>query len=297
MNARERGFLLLTSHLGDPDQKVLTVAQMRLLAGCVSTSDLSGREGNVTAEDLMAMGYNRPSAQRIVELLSREEQLQWYLQRAMRCGCTPITRVSENYPLILRKRLGLDSPGSLWAKGDMSLLDTPAVALVGSRDLGSENEAFARCAGRQAALQGFTLVSGNARGADRIAQESCLTEGGSVISVVADSLESHPVRANVLYLSEDGFDQPFSAQRALQRNRIIHALGWKTFVAQSGFGKGGTWSGTVNNLRHDWSPVFCFDDSSEAVGELARLGAKCVGIDALEDISALQPDALRFMDL
>lgn len=296
MNARERGFLLLTSRLGEPDRKVLTVPQMRLLAGCVSASELDGREGNVTAEDLMAMGYNRLSAQRIVDLLSREEQLQWYLQRAMRCGCVPITRVSKNYPLILRKRLGLDSPGSLWAKGDLGLLDIPAVALVGSRDLGSTNGEFARCVGRQAALQGFALVSGNARGADRIAQESCLACGGSVISVVADSLESHPIRPNVLYLSEDGFDQPFSAQRALQRNRIIHALGWKTFVAQCGFGKGGTWSGTVNNLRHDWSPVFCFDDGSEASRELERLGAKCIDAVSLQDISALQTDALRFMD-
>ena len=32
MNPRERGFLLLTSHLGDPERKVLTVAQLRSLA-------------------------------------------------------------------------------------------------------------------------------------------------------------------------------------------------------------------------------------------------------------------------
>ena len=32
MNPRERGFLLLTSHLGDPDRSVLTVAQLRTLA-------------------------------------------------------------------------------------------------------------------------------------------------------------------------------------------------------------------------------------------------------------------------
>ena len=32
MNQRERGFLLLTSYLGDPERKVLTVAQLRSLA-------------------------------------------------------------------------------------------------------------------------------------------------------------------------------------------------------------------------------------------------------------------------
>ena len=106
--------------------------------------------------------------------------------------------------------------------------------MVGSRELGEENRIFAENVGRQAALQGYVLVSGNAKGADSTAQESCLTGGGSVICVVADELEKHPVQKNVLYLSEDGFDMVFSPYRALQRNRIIHSLGSCTFVAQSG---------------------------------------------------------------
>ena len=32
MNAIEAGFLLLSSHLGNPDRKVLTTAQLRMLA-------------------------------------------------------------------------------------------------------------------------------------------------------------------------------------------------------------------------------------------------------------------------
>ena len=32
MNGRERGFLLLSSHLGDPDRKTLTIPQLRELA-------------------------------------------------------------------------------------------------------------------------------------------------------------------------------------------------------------------------------------------------------------------------
>ena len=111
----------------------------------------------------------------------------------------PITRVSDGYPLLLRKRLGLDSPGSLWIKGDASLLSQPAVSLVGSRDLNEPNREFAREVGRQAALQGYVLISGNARGADRTAQESCLNAGGRVISVVADELNKHPERENLIY--------------------------------------------------------------------------------------------------
>ena len=32
MNPRERGFLLLTSRLGNPDRQVLSTAQLRMLA-------------------------------------------------------------------------------------------------------------------------------------------------------------------------------------------------------------------------------------------------------------------------
>lgn len=293
MNPREKGFLLLTSHLGDPYSKVLTIPQLRLLARCVTGSNLGERDGDVKVEDLMELGYNRPSAQRILDLLGREEQLQWYLQKAKRSGCIPITRISEMYPDCLRKKLGLDAPGVLWAKGDTDLLRYQKVSLVGSRDLQPENLAFAREVGKQAALQGLVLVSGNARGADREAQESCLENGGSVISVVADDLTSHTPVENVLYLSEDGFDLPFSNQRALLRNRIIHSLSSKTFVAQCGLEKGGTWDGTKGNLRLGLSDVFCFADSSAAAEKLEQMGAELITAQALQDIFALQPKNIK----
>ena len=68
------------------------------------------------------------------------------------------------------------------------LFRSPAVALVGSRELRAENRKFAAAVGYRAAEEGLTLVSGNARGADRTAQEACLAAGGRVISIVADEL-------------------------------------------------------------------------------------------------------------
>jgi predicted Rossmann fold nucleotide-binding protein DprA/Smf involved in DNA uptake len=184
-------------------------------------------------------------AARILGLLREEDLLRLYVSRGLRLDCVPVTRVTEHYPLILRQRLGLDSPGTLWARGDFSLLHTPAIALVGSRELHPENYVFAEAVGIHAAKQGITLVSGNARGADRAAQEACLKAGGSVISIVADELWKHPIREKMLYLSEEDYDTPFTAQRALSRNRCIHTLGRLVFVAQSDLKKGGTWDGTA----------------------------------------------------
>lgn len=294
MTGPEKGFALLTSHLGNPQRPVLTTAQFRTLADRVRHAAVSGEDRELRLSDLVSLGYSRDMAERILRLLSEEDLLHHYISRGSRLGCVSVTRVTKEYPLILRHRLGLDSPGILWLRGDNSLLNTPAIALVGSRELHRENHAFAEAVGRHAAAQGLTLVSGNARGADRAAQESCLAAGGKVISIVADELWKHPVRENVLYVSEEDYDSPFTAQRALSRNRCIHALGRMVFVAQSDLKKGGTWDGTAKNLRFGWSPVACFRDGSAASKELEQLGAYLIGTEELKDFTGLPEEITMF---
>ena len=294
MNGRERGFLLLSSHLGDESRKVLSVPQLRKLAQRIRECKVVAEDRDMLPEDLLPLGYSRQEANRIWTLLSQQQQLDWYLQKGRRAGCTPVTRVSIGYPLVLRDRLGLDCPGCLWAKGDLSFLQTPMIALVGSRELRTQNQAFAYEAGKQAALQGFTLVSGNAKGADTVAQEACLEHGGRVISVVADRLDRHPEHERILYLSEDDFERDFSSQRALSRNLVIHSLPSAVLVAQCSFGKGGTWNGTLQNLHKNWTPVFCFDDGSNAVTELIQRGASPITTDRLTSLKDLKFDPNLF---
>lgn len=290
MNPREEGFLLLTSHLGDPDRRPLTVAQLRQLAQRVTTSRKPLQERELEAADLVALGCDSKMTERILQLLSHTQQLKRYVRQGNDVGCIPITRVSHRYPELLRKRLGVDAPGCLWAAGDLSLLDSRAIALVGSREAAQEDLAFACEAGRQAARQGYVLVSGNARGADSAAQQACLEEGGRVISVVADRLSEHRQMEGVLYLSEDSFDAPFSPTRALSRNRVIHCLAQGVLVAGCTLGKGGTWDGTTKNLRFGWSPVGVFSDGSKATGELVRLGACGVSPEDLQSLDSLFPE-------
>ena len=296
MTPREAGFLLLTSHLGNPDRKVLTAAQLRNLAQRVCGAERSSEVRELNLRDLQELGYDLHMAARILELLSEQALLEHYLHRAKKAGCVPVTRVSDGYPRLVRRRLGLDSPGCLWAKGDLSLLDAPKITLVGSRELAFDNRCFAAEAGYQAAKQGYVLVSGNAKGADRTAQDACLLEGGGVISVVADELETKFPRENTLYLSEVGFDLPFTPQRALSRKRVIHCLGSGVLVAQCSNGTGGTWDGTVKNLRFGWCRVCCYDDGSEGISRLVQMGAEAVGLEDLQKLSALEGEINTLFD-
>lgn len=295
MTGAEQGFLLLTGFLGNPLEKPLTVAQFRELTRRCRAMEKPCDQRELTVQDLLALGCDAAFAHRVIALFSRQEQLDWYLEKAKKTGCIPVTRISEAYPLRLHKALGMDAPACLWMKGDRSILDMPRISLVGSRDLRGENRAFARTVGAQAAKEGCALVSGNARGSDREAQESCLENGGAVICVVADALQSHEDRQRVLYMAEEGFDIAFSSHRALSRNRIIHALSEKTFVAQCSHGKGGTWSGTKYNLRHGLSDVFCFSDGSEAARELCAMGANPVDLSDPGSLLTQQPNQIKLM--
>ena len=288
--------MLLCSQLGDPDRRPLSTAQLRTLQRRMKLLSPDDPDRDLERQDLLGLGYGPEMAQRILSLLAEEERLEAYLRRGKQAGCVPLTRLTAGYPRQLQDKLGPDCPGCLWAKGDPALLEGPLIALVGSRRLEPENAAFAAEVGRQAAAQGYTLVSGNAVGADRTAQESCLEAGGRVISVVATPLRLQRQQKNVLWLAEEDYDQPFSAQRALSRNRVIHALGEKTFVAQSSLECGGTWDGSVRNLRFGWSPVLCFDDGSPAVRRLCAMGADPIGMKELQSFSTIIPEIHNLFD-
>ena len=295
MNPKDAGFLLLTSALGDPTRKPLTVARFRELTAKARIMEKPAQERDLTAQDLQAIGCSADESQQILHLLSENELLKYYVNQGKKTECYPITRASEQYPQRLRNALSLEAPGTLWYKGDIALLEKPQISLVGSRKLLESNRKFAEAVGAECAKQGYVLVSGHARGADSVAENACLAAGGQVISVVSDPLQNHSVQENTLFLAEDGFDIPFTPYRALSRNRIIHALSEKTFVAQCAGEKGGTWDGTVKNLRFGWSPVFCYADGSETSRELESRGAVLITEIDLQDFSTLQSPTISFL--
>ena len=272
----------------------LSLAQARELSRRARAAGIGEEDPfrDVTVKDVRRLGYSEYEAGHIVSLLGRERQLDGYLLAAEKADVAVITRLDARFPQRLREQLGARCPAALFCRGDLRLLQRPCISVVGSRHLASPGAQFAAQAGRLAAREGFTLCSGDAMGADRTAQEACLSNGGSVLIFPATELVYCPVRENVLYAAEGGFELGFSAQRALGRNRFIHAMGEKTLVAQTSFGKGGTWNGSLDNLQHEYSPLFVFDDGSEGTRALCARGA--TPVQALTSLQALTPAQLSF---
>lgn len=281
MTAAELGLLLLRCRLKD-GERPLTHAQFVRLQARVRAAKRHDPRGELTREILLELGCGAEEAENILYLLGRQAAMREKLQHWQAQGIGVTTRLSDAYPQVYLQRLGDDAPAVIFYRGDLSILQRPTIALVGSRDLREENARFAEAVGRFAAARGLLLLSGGARGADRTAQEACLACGGSVAVWTAERLGSKMPQRGLLWLSEENPDMGFSAQRALARNRLIHAGGSCTFVAQSGMG-GGTWSGTTHNLQRGLSPVCLFDDGSEAARALLAMGAKAVTAATLAD--------------
>jgi len=294
MRGAEECLLLLCCKLGQP-VKPLTPAEYRQMESYVAAMTLTrpkGDLGKITPKYLATLGYSEEMSSRILSLLDRPRALHDYLAAHKDVGV--LTRLDERFPQRLR-RLGVDCPAVLFCKGDTSLLNGRCVAAVGSRMLFPRGYAFAQEVGRRAAQEGFTLVSGNAAGADSAAQEACLQAGGRVVCFVPDELTRYRARENVLYCSAYGYDLPFSNARALYRNLLIHALGEKTLVAQCPAASGGTWSGTSENLKRRLSDVYVLNDGSDGANALVALGAIPVE-DRLPPITELQPSQLSIFD-
>ena len=82
----------------------------------------------------------------------------------------------------------------LWCAGDVSLVQSCSVAIVGTRDVSAEGAARARKLARQLVSHNIVVMSGLARGVDTAALTAAVEAGGHVIAVIGTPLEqAHPV--------------------------------------------------------------------------------------------------------
>ncbi len=135
-----------------------------------------------------------------------------------------------------------DPPLVLFALGDVSLLQTRCVAIVGTRRASPYGKWAAGEMGKRIALAGVTVVSGMAEGIDSAAHAGCLRAGGKTIAVFGTGVDVcfpksnadlyREIREKGLLLSEYPFGQWGYASNFPERNRIIAGLSESCIVAE-----------------------------------------------------------------
>ncbi|MDT4830177.1 dprA: DNA protecting protein DprA [compost metagenome] len=237
---------------------------------------------------------------RLQKLLGRGFLLSQVVERWQARAIWVVSRADAEYPRRLKARLREDAPAVLYGCGDMALLETGGLAVVGSRHVDDALTDYTMAVGRLAARAGRTLVSGGAKGIDQAAMRGALEGGGKVCGVLADSLEKTTMNREHRNLLLDGqlvlispYDPSagFNVGNAMQRNKLIYALADTSLVVSSDLNKGGTWTGAVEQLdKLKFVPVFIRStgESSAGLDGLRKKGAlpwpNPQDVDSLEDV-------------
>lgn len=294
---------MLCSHVGlgsgdEPAVAPLTLREWNVLARKIQESEIKNPSGliGLNAEELARhLVMLAPEAERIAQLLARGGSLAIELERLAASGIWCVTRVDDAYPARLRSTLKHQSPTVLFGAGVLEILDRPAIAIVGSRNLDPDGEEFTRRLGTLCAQHSAVVVSGGARGTDRVSMQGALDAGGRAVGVLADSLSRSLRQPDVREFVADGRlvlltpyhpDNGFSIGAAMGRNKVIYGSSDYSVVVASDYQKGGTWSGAVETLAAGWCPVFVRSADNVPAGnrELINKGAQPLLDAALEDL-------------
>lgn len=148
-------------------------------------------------------------------------------------GIKTLKHGAEDYPKRLDIVLGSNSPSTLYAWGNLDLLNKPAVGFCGSRNVTDKGIEITVDTAKQITDQGWVVVSGHARGVDTAAHRTALEGGGSTIIVAAEGILTFKLRLElkkiakpeqILIISEFEPNSKWTIGRAMMRNKTIIAL-------------------------------------------------------------------------
>ncbi len=193
-----------------------------------------------------------------------------------------------------------DPPIMLYAKGRLDLLQSPALAVVGSRNATTQGIVNAEKFSEALSQAGLTIVSGMALGIDAAAHQGALrAAGGSTIAVIGTGADIvYPARNRTLahqiaeagcIVSEYSLGTPAVAANFPRRNRIISGLARGVLVIEAAAASGSLI--TARMASEQGRDVFAIPGSihsplSKGCHQLIKQGAKLVesAQDILEEL-------------
>jgi DNA processing protein len=280
------------------------IARLRLIRseniGPVTYFQLLARFGSAEAAiaaipDLAARGGGR--APKLASRASVEREI----ERVAELGARHIFLGQGLYPPLLAELE--TAPPALVVKGHLTLLDKPAIAIVGARNASAAACRFARTLAQDLGAAGAVIVSGLARGIDTAAHDGSLDTG--TIGVIAGGID-------VFYPPENEERQRAIAERGLlmaeqppgveprarhfpYRNRIIAGLAHGTVVVEAAPN-----SGSLITARYAAEfgrevmavPGSPLDPRAQGCNQLIREGATLIQ-NADDVLEAIRPFSIR----
>jgi DNA processing protein len=137
-------------------------------------------------------------------------------------GCQLVNWTEPEYPQNLLQIY--DPPVLLYVRGDIQILNAPALAMVGTRRPTLYGTQMADRLARDLAARGLVIVSGLARGIDAIAHQGAMTANGRAIGVLGTGVDvCYPKENKKLY------------EKVLERGAILSEFPLGTHPAPENF--------------------------------------------------------------
>ena len=177
-----------------------------------------------------------------LEILLEGNSLTNFVGNLEKSNIGVVTIISENYSKLLSAIP--DAPTVLYYKGNVSLLNSNCVAIVGTRRISRYGHDVTKQFSSSLAKANLTIVSGLCDGVDTVAHSSCVEVGGKTIAVIGSGLnEIYPatntnlankiVEAGGLIVSEYKPNEKPKTFYFPQRNRIIAGLSKAILITEA----------------------------------------------------------------
>ncbi len=217
----------------------------------------------------------------------------------------------KEYPEILRNTINeegkLEPPLYFWYRGNLSVLQLPGLAVIGTREATSEGVIGGTFLAGEFAKRGFNIVSGLAEGCDTCGHNGALKVGGRTTAILANGLDFESVyppenkdlaekivNNGGLLISEYRIGTTVNRYSLVARDRLQAGLSLAALVIQTGKQGGTMHAATATILAGKPLYTIYFKDEATRKQEkslgndlLVSKGAKYIrGNDNLDDISS-----------
>lgn len=250
---------------------------------------------------LLAHGLKEPSVEKLLtpDWAAVDKHIQWAEQNPLH---HIVLLTDAHYPKMLREIA--DPPLALFVIGHLACLNTPQIAMVGSRSPSFSGRDNAYAFAHSLTQAGLTITSGLAVGIDSASHRGTIAANGNTIAVFGTGIDviypscqrnlAENIIAKGALVSEFPLGTKPLRQLFPQRNRIVSGLSLGTLVVEAT-----TRSGSLITARlaaEQGRDVFAIPGSihsptSQGCHQLLRNGAKLVTTtaDILEELAHFLP--------
>lgn len=251
---------------------------------------------DATEEEILAVPrINKRIAEGIISAREQIEQTDGLIKRLNRSHVKIITSSDHSYPE--RIKILKNPPILLYMLGEYKNTQKKAVAIVGSTMPSQKGYKIAKECAKRLVRDGYTIVSGYAKGIDTAAHLGALEAGGTTIMAIPTGIShfrvrppfsSKAIKERAVVISESSPTQDWTVGAAMSRNKLIVALSDAVIIAET-CAKGGSMA-TFNIAKKLGVKTFTIKYSnppSSALGNSIILEQGAIPISRLADVEQL----------